>query len=103
MVDFPRYAIYYAPASGSALDRFGTGLLGYDAWTGCYLPFPDDVIQAAPDWRDLSGDPRKYGFHSTLKAPFALAPGKCEAGLLAACATFAATPRPIAVIAPVVD
>lgn len=103
MVDFPRYAIYYAPASGSALDRFGIGLLGYDAWTGEDLPFPDDVIQAAPDWRDLSRDPRKYGFHATLKAPFALAPGKSEADLLAACAAFAAIPRPIAVIAPVVD
>jgi len=103
MVDFPRYAIYYAPTSGSALDRFGTRLLGYDAWTGEDVPFPDDVIKAAPDWRDLSGDPRKYGFHATLKAPFALAPGKSEADLLAACATFAATPRLVAVIAPVVD
>ena len=34
MADSPRYAIYYAPAPGSGLDRFGATLLGYDAFTG---------------------------------------------------------------------
>jgi hypothetical protein len=56
-----------------------------------------------PDWRELTRDPRKYGFHATLKAPLALAPGATEADFLAACASFAATPRPIPVIRPVVD
>ena len=56
-----------------------------------------------PDWRDLTLDPRKYGFHATLQAPMTLAPGLTEAELLAACESFAATPRPIAVIRPVVD
>ena len=86
MTDFPRYAIYYAAAAGSDLDRFGAQLLGYDALTGEDLPFPDGVLQTVPDWRDLTRDPRKYGFHATLKAPMALAPGKTEAELLAACA-----------------
>ena len=63
------------------------------------MPFPDDL---PPDWRELTSDPRKYGFHATLKAPFALAPGKSEGELTAACADFARTPRPIPVIAPVV-
>ena len=56
-----------------------------------------------PDWRDLTQDPRKYGFHATLKAPMSLADGKTEAELAAACESFAATPRPVPVIQPVVD
>ena len=86
MADHPRYAIYYAPAPGSGLDRFGAALLGYDAFTGKDLPFPEDILQAAPDWRGLTGDPRKYGFHATLKAPMSLAPGRTEAELVSACA-----------------
>jgi 2'-5' RNA ligase len=71
MTGFPRYAIYYAAERGSTLDRFGTQLLGYDAWTGEDLPFPDGITEAVPDWREMTSDPRKYGFHATLKAPFA--------------------------------
>jgi putative phosphonate metabolism protein len=103
MANGPRYAIYYAPASGSALDRFGAHLLGYDAFNGAELPFADGIAQLAPDWRDLTADPRKYGFHATLKAPLSLATGTTEAELLAACAAFAATPRPVPVIRPIVE
>jgi 2'-5' RNA ligase len=66
------------------------------------LPFPDGMLQEVPDWRELTGDPRKYGFHATLKAPLSLAPGRTEAELVAACAAFASTPRAIPVISPVV-
>jgi putative phosphonate metabolism protein len=102
MSTYPRYAIYYAPASGSDLDRFGAQLLGYDAFAGDDLPFPEGVTEVTPDWHDLTADPRKYGFHATLKAPFTLAPDKTEAELFAACSTFAATPRAIPVFVPVV-
>ena len=102
MAGCPRYAIYYVPAPGTDLDRFGASLLGYDANTGVDLPFPDGVMQV-PDWRDLTQDPRKYGFHATLKAPLSLAPGKTEPELLAACEAFAYLPRPIPVISPVVN
>jgi putative phosphonate metabolism protein len=103
MAAFPRYAIYHAAGRGGILDRFGAQLLGYDAWTGDDLPFPAGVVQTVPDWRDLTQDPRKYGFHATLKAPMALADGKSGAELLAACESFAKTPRPIPVIIPVVN
>jgi putative phosphonate metabolism protein len=102
MTDFPRYAIYYAPPAGSPLARFGAGLLGYDASTGDDVLFPDPVAGAFADWRALTADPRKYGFHATLKAPFALAPGADEAGLVAAFDRFVATPRAIPTIVPVV-
>lgn len=103
MTGFPRYAIYFAAGCNSALSRFGAELLGYDAYTGDELPFPADALRIAPDWRDVTGDPRKYGFHATLKAPMALASGKTEAELVAACAAFAAKARPIPTIRPVID
>jgi putative phosphonate metabolism protein len=102
MTNTPRYALYYAPAPRSELGRFGAHLLGYDAFSHKTLRFPVDIEQALPDWGELTQDPRKYGFHATLKAPFIVADGKTEAELLAACAEFAAMPRPIPVIAPVV-
>ncbi len=46
MATYPRYAIYYAPAPGSALDRFGASLLGYDAYHGENLSFPDGVPES---------------------------------------------------------
>jgi putative phosphonate metabolism protein len=103
MTGFARYAIYHAPLRGSTLDRFGAALLGYDAWTGEDLPFPQRVTETMPDWRELTSDPRKYGFHATLKAPFGLAPGRTEAELVAACAAFAGEPRAIPLLRPVVD
>jgi putative phosphonate metabolism protein len=103
MAHFPRYAIYHAPARGSALDRFGAELLGHDAWTGAALPFPTQIVEQIPDWQELSADPRKYGFHATLKAPMALADDKTEVELVAACADFVKEARAIALITPIVD
>jgi putative phosphonate metabolism protein len=100
MANYPRYAIYYTAAPGSTLDRFGASLLGYDAYSGEDLPFPDGLPS---DWRELTHDPRKYGFHATLKAPMVLADGKAEAQLAAACELFADLARPVPVIQPVVD
>ena len=101
MANYPRYAIYYAPAPGSDLDRFGRELLGYDAYEGTAVAFPGTIER--PDWRDLAGDPGKYGFHATLKAPMSLAPEKTEAGLVEACESFAAAPRSIPVFKPIVN
>lgn len=102
MANTPRYAIYFSPASDSAVTRFGAAMLGYDAFSGEVMSFPVDVADAFADWAEVTSDPRKYGFHGTLKAPFSLADGQNEAELLAACGTFAATARPIPVIKPVI-
>jgi putative phosphonate metabolism protein len=102
MANFPRYAIYYVSAPGSDLNRFGAQLLGYDAHSGGDVPFPDGIMLGR-DWRELTRDPRKYGFHATLKAPLSLAHGTTEAELLAACEAFAETSRTIPVIKPVID
>ena len=100
MTALSRYAIYFAAGADSALSRFGAELLGYDVYTGDEFPFPHAALHVAPDWRDITADPRKYGFHGTLKAPMALAPGKTEAELVAACAAFAGKARPIPVDPP---
>lgn len=88
--DDARFAIYAAPPEGSALDQFGRTWLG---WT------PDGPIADArapitvlphERWRSLTQSPRHYGFHGTLKAPFALAFGHSYADLTDALTTFAA-------------
>lgn len=103
MTGFPRYAIYFAAGPDGALSRFGAELLGYDVYTGNERSLPGEALRAAADWHDITADPRKYGFHATLKAPMALASGRTEAELMAACATFAGETRPIPSIRPVVD
>ncbi|CCE04023.1 DUF1045 domain-containing protein [Bradyrhizobium sp. STM 3809] len=103
MGGFPRYAIYYAPAAETALAAFGADLLGYDASTGAERDFPSAVLDAVPDWAELTADARKYGFHATLKAPFPLHDARTEAELTAACVDFAARSRTIPIIRPVVD
>jgi putative phosphonate metabolism protein len=100
MTSHPRYAIYYAPLPDSALAHFGSSVLGYDAASGCDVPFDPVILSAAPDWRELTESPRRYGFHATLKAPFTLAPGRAESALIDACVAFAQTPRVIPVITP---
>lgn len=102
MPQYPRYAIYFVPSAESALYRFGARLLGYDAFTGGTVPFADCITTEVADWKTLTIDPGKYGFHATLKAPISLAPGKTESELIAAIRKFADTPRVIPVIAPVV-
>ena len=101
MANYPRYAIYFAPDPGSVLDRFGAELLGYDAYQGADVPFPLGM-KLPPGWREMTQDPRKYGFHATLKPPMTLAPGKSEDELIATCAAFAGELRTIPMIKPVV-
>lgn len=103
MSGYPRYAIYFVPAADRDLYWLGAHALGYDAIGDGVLPFPRSILRAAPDWPTLTEDPRKYGFHATLKAPLALAAGRTEAELVAACDAFARTPRPIPVITPTVQ
>lgn len=77
----PRYAIYYAPEPNSALARFGAICIGRDAQTGeavSHLALPGfSAVQLAR----VTAEPRRYGFHGTLKAPFRLTEGATEDGL----------------------
>jgi putative phosphonate metabolism protein len=93
MTSYPRYAIYYVPAATDPLYRLGAEVLGYDGFTGDTVDFPAE-LRRLTDWQEVTTDPRKYGFHATLKAPFALAPGCTEADLRKALAAFTAPMTP---------
>ncbi|MDP3544609.1 MAG: DUF1045 domain-containing protein [Phreatobacter sp.] len=84
-----RYALYAAPPPDSRLWHFGSSVIGYDAAAARALPFPSHPPCDAADWADLTHDPRRYGFHGTLKAPFSLAAGMEEGDLLEAAMLFA--------------
>jgi hypothetical protein len=58
-----RYAVYFCPAAGSALDAFGREWLSTEHVPGI----------AAERLRALTINVRRYGWHATLCAPFALA------------------------------
>ncbi|MDE2384053.1 MAG: DUF1045 domain-containing protein [Alphaproteobacteria bacterium] len=77
-----RYAIYYTPPAGSALHALGSRWLGRDVFG---MPVAEPVTSAEP----FIADARRYGFHATLKAPFALRAGTTVEGLLAMTAALA--------------
>ena len=91
-----RYAIYYAPRRDSALWRRASAWLGRDAYDGAPLERPAFPTLDGLDLDALTSDPRGYGFHATLKAPFELAQGETEADLLGFAAAFAEARTPFA-------
>lgn len=93
MTSAPRYAIYFVPDEASALYRYGSALLGYDCYSGDTLDFPSEFEASAPDWRELTEEPRRYGFHATLKAPFALRSPHTQEELINAVQEFAGRGR----------
>lgn len=88
----PRYAVYYAPAPDDPLWRFGSSVIGRDASRGESVEPPPLGFDPGI-WASWTAEPRRYGFHATLKPPFRLATGLTEADLLAAAADFAAARR----------
>ncbi len=102
MPQYPRYAIYFVPSADNVLYRFGAELIGYDAYSGQPLSFADGIEAEIEDWKQLTTDPRKYGFHATLKAPLTLAPDRTEDELADTMRAFTRTPRTVPLIAPTV-
>lgn len=79
-----RYAVYFTPEKTHPLTIAAARWLGRDAFTG-------DHHSENTDWAELTEEPRRYGFHATLKAPFELSEKKTEAQLIAALKNFAET------------
>lgn len=77
MTPYRRYAVYHLPEG--ALGAFGAGWLGRNVRRGEECARLDVEGLAAATAR-----PRRYGFHATLKPPFALASGCTENSLRAA-------------------
>lgn len=85
-----RYALYYAPAPDTLFHALGASWLGRDAWSGALPGQP-----AIENMSGLTSEPRRYGFHATLKAPFALSPGKGRDDLTAFARNFARRHMPV--------
>ncbi|BAB54537.1 DUF1045 domain-containing protein [Mesorhizobium japonicum] len=90
-----RYAIYYAPRPEHPLTAAAVHWLGRDAF---------GRVEVGGDARPegevlLTSEPRRYGFHATLKAPFRLREGASAEDLEEALGGFAAS-RPACPIGP---
>jgi len=89
-----RYALYFSPPKDDPLTGAASLWLGRNAFTGETYPAPEYERLGAAEQFELTADPRRYGFHATLKAPFRLAPelgvGDLDAAVAAAarCARF---------------
>ena len=77
-----RYAIYYAPAADNALSLRAAAWLGRDAYSGQTVDRGAHPTLDHLDLDVLTQEPRGYGFHATLKAPFELAAGADESALI---------------------
>lgn len=87
-----RYALYWTPPAGEPLAQALASVLGYDPASGAEPPHPEDFPAG---WPAMSEEPRRYGAHATLKAPFRLAPGKSESDLLGALSAFNSRLAPV--------
>jgi putative phosphonate metabolism protein len=79
-----RYAIYFSPAKDHPLTEAASRWLGRNAFSGAQHDDHDA-------YAEMTEEPRRYGFHATLKAPFELAEKYSEAELVAAVEQFAAS------------
>jgi putative phosphonate metabolism protein len=98
----PRFAIYFVPAAETALYGFGAAVLGYDCYTGAAVAPLRDVGLSEAEWAALTAEPRTYGFHATLKAPFRLRAEYDQGDLLAEVRALAASIQTIPKFAPTV-
>lgn len=90
-----RYAIYFTPPADDPLTRRASHWLGRDAFTGAVIGQPTAGPFRHGDFAALTADPRRYGFHATMKAPFELAPGVSESEFLEAFDLFATDQVPL--------
>lgn len=70
-----RVAVYYAPAPESDWWRAGSRWLGRCAATGLSMAQTPVTGLSATELQQVTQEPRRYGWHATLKAPFCLAEG----------------------------
>ncbi len=91
-----RYAIYFTPPPNSPWWAFGAHWLGRDECTNQALAQPALADMPAQQLLQLTADPRRYGFHATLKAPFTLRDGVTETDLLARMRALAQQLTPVA-------
>jgi putative phosphonate metabolism protein len=77
-----RYAIYFAPAKATPWWTLGAHWLGRDEFADTALPAPEFLHMAEQERLTITAEPRRYGFHATLKAPFRLVEGQSLSELM---------------------
>ena len=71
-----RCAVYFVPEVHGDWWQAGSQWLGRCAASGAAYAPPDILGVAPAEFHALTADPRRYGWHATLKAPFTLATGQ---------------------------
>ncbi len=89
-----RYALYFTPPASDPRTLSAPRWLGRNAFSGAALAQPAIAGSDAAALSGLTADPRRYGFHATLKAPFSLAEGSSEAELVAEIGRFVSQAEP---------
>jgi Protein of unknown function (DUF1045) len=92
MDQMQRYAVYYAPREGAFAFR-ANDWLGRESGNASDLPQP--VLAGIGDPRDITAEPRRYGFHGTIRAPFRPAEGVGEETVSRTVSHLAARLRPV--------
>ncbi|MDQ2067765.1 DUF1045 domain-containing protein [Xinfangfangia sp. CPCC 101601] len=85
-----RYAVYYAPPAGAFAD-LANHWLGWDAEQGLAIAQPEWGLPAA----EITREPRRYGFHGTIKPPFRLATDQSVEALQGSVQALAASLAPV--------
>jgi putative phosphonate metabolism protein len=85
-----RYALYFTPPKDDSLTTLAGRWLGRDAFSGNEYPAIESAGIAAAEQHEITAEPRRYGFHATLKAPFELASSVNERDLMTVAEDFAA-------------
>jgi len=93
-----RVAIYVAPAPFLPWWQRGSEWLGRCAAQRLELPQPCIDGLSVAQFAQLTAEPRRYGWHATLKAPFRLAPGEDMASLREGLAEIARDHRAFALV-----
>jgi len=86
-----RHAAYFAPAPDSAAWLLGAQWLGRCPRSGDYVAQPVPDYWEPSVFAQITREPRRYGWHATLKAPFVLESGYTQADLQARLASVAAS------------
>ncbi|WP_374435370.1 DUF1045 domain-containing protein [Tabrizicola sp.] len=87
-----RYAVYYAPREGAFAFR-ANEWLGREP--GNPRDLPQTVLPGIGDPRSITAEPRRYGFHGTIRAPFRPADGVDEDLICTTVSDLAARLRPV--------
>lgn len=90
-----RYAIYFSPQRHSPWWQFGAHWLGRDECNGAPLVQPELAQLSSGELQAMTAEPRRYGFHATLKAPIRLRGEHNVAGLMARMQALAASLKPV--------